>query len=211
MSLVKYNNNSISAITTAGQLALGSMVLIKEQTASNDSTVSFVDGSSDVVLDNTYPIYLFKFINVNAVSGATTPNFSFNASDDSSSHSYDITKTSTAVQSWHKEDGSNYGLFYNTSFDLAQSTAFQQMGFGDGNTDADASGSGELYLINPSSTTFVKHFIATFQNCASDPSSERDLVAGYFNTTSALTGMQFKYDSGNIDSGTIKLYGIKDS
>ena len=211
MALVKHNNNSISALTTAGSLPSGSMVLIKEQTASNSSTVSFVNGSSDVVLDNTYPIYLFKFINVNAVSGATTPNFSFNASDDSSSHSYDITKTSTAIQCWHKEDGSNGSLFYNTSFDLAQSTAFQQIGFGDGNTDADASGSGELLLFNLASSTFVKHFISTFQNCASDPSSENDHVAGYFNTTSPITAMQFKYDSGNIDSGTIKLYGIRDS
>ena len=64
MALVKYNNNSISAITTAGQLASGSMVLIKEQTASSSATVSFVDGSGGVVLDSTYPIYKFDFINI---------------------------------------------------------------------------------------------------------------------------------------------------
>ena len=64
MALVKYNNNSISAITTAGQLASGSMVLIKEQTASSSSTISFVHGSGGVVLDSTYPIYKFEFINM---------------------------------------------------------------------------------------------------------------------------------------------------
>ena len=63
MALVKYNNNSISAITTPGTLASGAMVLIKSQTASSSSTINFVDGTSDVVLDNTYPIYLFQFIN----------------------------------------------------------------------------------------------------------------------------------------------------
>ena len=33
-------------------------------------------------------------------------------------------------------------------------------------------------------------------------------AAGYFNTTTALTRFQFKMSSGNIDSGTIKLYGV---
>ena len=211
MALVKYNNNSISAITAASSLPTGAMTLIKEQTASDSSTISFVNGTSDVVLDSTYPIYLFKFINVNPVSGATNPNFGFNGSDDTSSHSYDITKTTTAIQAWHKEDGTNQSLFYNTSFDLAQSTGFQMLNFGDGNVGADASGVGELWLFLPSNTTYVKQFIATFNNCASDPSSENDRVAGYFNTTSAITAMQFKYSNGNIESGTIKLYGIKDS
>ena len=41
--------------------------------------------------------------------------------------------------------------------------------------------------------------------------SENDYVAGYCNTTTAIDGVQFKMTSGNIDSGTIKLYGIKDS
>ena len=211
MALVKYNNNSISAITTAGTVPTGAMVLIKEQTASDSSTINFVNGTSDVVLDSTYPIYLFKFINVNPVSGASSPTFGFNGSDDTSSHSYNITKTSTFFAAYHKEDGTNQSLFYNTSFDLAQSTGFQMLNFGDGNVGADASGVGELWLFSPSNTTYVKHFIATFNNCASDPSSENDRVAGYFNTTSAITAMQFKYSNGNIESGTIKLYGIKDS
>ena len=211
MALVKYNNNSISAVTSAASIPSGAMTLIKTLTASASATLSFVNGSSDVVLDSTYPIYLFKFINVSPTSGASNPTFGFNGSDDTSSLSYDIVKTTTAIQAYHKEDGSAASLFYNTSFDLAQSTAFQYLNFGDANTDADASGSGELYLFNPSSTTFVKHFMSNFNNCASDPSSENDRVAGYFNTTSAITAMQFKYNSGNMDAGTIKLYGIKDS
>jgi len=213
MALVKYNNNSISAVTSAASIPSGAMTLIKTLTASASATLSFVNGSSDVVLDSTYPIYLFKFINVSPTSGASNPTFTFNGSDDTSSHSYDITKTTTAIQNWHKEDGEsrdNY-LFYNTSFDLSQSTGFQSLNFGDGNTDADASGSGELYLFNPSSTTFAKYFIATFSNCDSDPSASCQRVGGYFNITSAITAMQFKYSNGNMDAGTIKLYGIKDS
>jgi len=215
-ALTKYNDRSLKDLTTAPPSvtsAPGALVHIKTLTASSSATLSFVNGSSDVVLDSTYPIYKFEFINVSPTSGASNPKFGFNGSDDTSSHSYDITKTTTAIQSWHKEDDEsrdNY-LFYNTTFDLSQSTGFQYLNFGDGNTDADASGSGELYLFNPSSTTFAKYFMATFNNCASDPSSENDRVAGYFNTTSAITALQFKYSNGNMDAGKIKLYGIKDA
>ena len=210
MGLVKYNNLSISSIDDVSKID-GAMTLIKTVTVSDDSTISFVNGASDVVLDSTYPIYLFKFINVNPVSGASNPTFGFNGSDDTSSHSYDITKTTTAIQAYHKEDGTNQSLFYNTSFDLAQATGVQRIQSGDGNVDADASGSGELWLFNPSSTTYVKHFMSSFSNCDSDPSNAQYRVAGYFNTTAAITALQFTYSNGNIDSGTIKLYGVKDS
>jgi len=209
MALVKYNNNSISAITSTG-LTAGAMTLIKSQTASSSSTISFIDGVSDVDLDATYPIYVFKFINANPNSGAGTCTFQFNGTDDTSSHSFDITKTTTTIQSTHGE-GDGYALVrYNTSFDLAQSTAFQSLNFGDSSVDADGSISGELWLFNPSSTTFVKHFISNSNSMASD-GSDHDMVGGYFNTTSAITGIQFKFSAGVIESGTFKLYGIKDS
>ena len=208
MALVKYNNNSLSSVTSAASFPAGAMTLIKTLTASASATLSFVNGSSDVVLDSTYPIYLFKFINVSPTSGASNPTFGFNGSDDTSSHSYDIVKTTTAIQAYHKEDGSAASLFYNTSFDLAQSTAFQYLNFGDANTDADASGSGELYLFNPSSTTFVKHFIGRTNTYESTNNSWGGFLAGYGNTTSAINALQFQMSSGNIDSGTFKLYGV---
>ena len=40
MALVKYNNNSLSAITSTAGMPAGAMVLIKEQTASSSSTIS---------------------------------------------------------------------------------------------------------------------------------------------------------------------------
>ena len=41
--------------------------------------------------------------------------------------------------------------------------------------------------------------------------STRVNVAGYCNVTAAIDGVQFAMSSGNIDAGTIKLYGLKDS
>jgi hypothetical protein len=207
--LVKHNNNSISAITTAGQLASGSMVLIKEQTASSSSSVSFVDGSSSVVLDSTYPIYLFKFLNMHPSDSGT--NFRVNFSTDSGSN-YNVTKTTTAFASQHFENDSSTSLAYQSGQDLAQSTNPQMFMILD--NASDSGGSGELYLFNPSSTTFVKHFLATGSGFVVDggnPKNYNLYVAGYGNTTSAIDGVQFSMASGTIDSGTIKLYGIKDS
>ena len=68
-----------------------------------------------------------------------------------------------------------------------------------------------MYLFNPSSTTFMKHFIARGNTVQEASITRADHVAGYCNTTTAIDAVQFKFSSGNIDAGTIKLYGIKDS
>ena len=205
MALVEYNNNSISAITSTG-LTAGAMTLIKEQTASSSATISFVHGSSDVTLDNSYPIYLFKFINIHPATDNT--DFMFNGSDDDSSHSYDVTKTTTTFQAYHNEAGNDPALNYDTSDDLAQSTAFQQLLKNLG-TDNDQSASGELWLFNPSSTTYVKHFIAVGNSYNHNDYTWNGFTAGYFNTTADITAIQFKMSSGNLDAGTIKMYGVK--
>ncbi len=209
MSLVKYNNNSISAISATASMPSGALVPIKNLTASSSATLSFVHGSSDVVLDSTYPIYIFKYINIHpATDGAKlTVNFR------DGSTAYDATKTTTMFSTYHQEnDGESSGdrLNYQNSGDLAQGTGFQELNRSTGNADDEAS-SGELFLFNPSSTVFVKHFIAR-TTAVHDASAIQDhYVAGYCNVTAAIDAVQFKMNSGNMDSGKIKLYGIKDS
>ena len=207
MALVKYNNNSISAITTAGQLASGSMVLIKEQTASSSSSISFVHGSSSVVFDSTYPIYKFEFISIHPQTDNTE--FQFNMSTDSGSN-YNVTKTTTMFNANHNEAGSSTGLTYDTNADIAQGTGYKLLAGACG-ADADQAVSGNLFIFNPSSTTFVKHFLSTASGNHASDFAQNFFVAGYGNTTSAINAVRFQMDSGNIDSGTIKLYGIKDS
>ena len=207
MALVKYNNNSISAVTSAASIPSGAMTLIKTLTASSSSTLSFVDGSSDVVLDSTYPIYVFKFINMHPATN--TVYFQFNMSIDSGSN-YNVTKTTTFFRARHQEDDGGSALEYRTADDLAQSTSDQRLNVRLGNGN-DESFSGELTLFNPSSTTFVKHFISKSNEYGDNDQSDNHFVAGYGNTTSAVDAIRFKMSSGNIDAGTIKLYGIKDS
>ena len=200
--LVKHNNNSISAITSAGQLAQGKMTLLQTQTASSSSSIDFTSN-----IDSTYPIYLFKFINIHPSTNST--DFDFQVSINGGS-GYGVNITSTWFQSAHNEAGTTTGLSYETAEDLAQSTSFQTLNQ-DMKNDADSSNSGNLFLFNPSSTTFVKHFMGTNQCMQQTPFSVQSFCAGYVNTTSAVNAIQFKMSSGNIDSGTIKLYGIKGS
>ncbi len=222
MALTKYNYNSfdVTPVASAGlafnsgangltSISPSSMVLIKTLTASSSSTLSFVDGTSDVVLDNTYPIYKFVFINIHGATDDKKFMFQANAAGGSG---YNETITTTNFQAYHIENDSNQGLGYNTGYDNAQTTDFQELS-GPLTNANDGSASGELYIFNPSSTTFVKHFMARMNGMEAGTTkvSTQLYTAGYFNTTSAIDEFQFKMDSGNIDSGTIKLYGIKDS
>ena len=206
MALVKYNNNSISAITSTG-LTSGAMTLIKEQTASSSSTISFVNGTSDVVISSTYPIYLFKFINAHPATDSV--DLQFNGSSDTGSN-YNVTKTTTAFQAYQTESGSATSLMYEPSQDIAQGTGFQGFFSYVGN-DNDQAASGEFWLFNPSSTTYVKHFMSVCNVAEQGDVTKHCFRSGYFNSTSAIDAIQFKMSSGNIDAGTFKLYGIKDS
>ena len=203
MALIKLNNNGVKNATAFGSITgLGSMVFIKKLTASGSGTLSFVDGASGVVLDNTYKEYLFTFNNIHPATNVT--NFTFQA-DTGTNTSYNQTMTTTQFNAQHDESGSS-GFGYNQSGDQANGTAFQSIMERCGN-DNDSCLGGELTIYNPSSSVFVKHFIAKTQVEAA-AESRNFFTAGYFNTATALTRVQFKMASGNIDAGDICLYGI---
>ncbi|AGE60301.1 hypothetical protein [Pelagibacter phage HTVC010P] len=208
MALVKYNNNSISAVTSAASIPSGALVPIKTLTASSSATLSFVDGSGGVVLDSTYPIYVFKFINIHpATDGA---DLTFNGSTDGGSN-YNTTKTTTTFYGYHNEGDSAAALSYEPGHDIAQGTGYCQIGGDALGADNDQSCSGTMFIFSPSSTTFVKHFIVNMNTLTDANYSVNEYTAGYMNTTSAVDAVDFKMTSGNIDAGKIKLYGIKDS
>ena len=206
MALVKLNNRGVRSATTFGSIsALGEMRFIKKQTASSSATISFVDGTSDVVLDDTYKEYLFTWNNIHPATDNV--DFQFNLSADTGSN-YNVTKTTTSRGAYHNEGDTLTGLEYNTGMDLAQGTGAQLINENIGNGN-DESAAGYLKLFNPSSTTFVKHFIAQTQGYDRSDISKHYFYAGYANTTSAVDAIQFSFTSGNIDAGDICLYGIK--
>jgi hypothetical protein len=198
------NNTSVTNVTTLPSgVDTGDLVLISSQTASASATISFTTG-----LDSTYDEYIFKFINIHP-SGADNY-FTFNMSTDSGSN-YNVTKTTTFFLAQHGEDGTGASLEYQTGNDLAQSTGFQRLSSPTGNQDADKNISGSLTLFNPSSTTYVKHFMSVSSNLDMSNYSIQTFTAGYGNTTSAVNAVRFQMSSGNIDAGTISLYGVKKS
>jgi hypothetical protein len=195
-------NSSVSAVTSFANATGGTLMLLSTQTASSSATISFTTG-----LDSTYDEYIIKYINVRPATDAT--DFQFNMSTDSGSN-YNTTKTTTNFIAYHFEDDSSAVLAYNGAYDLSQSTAFQTLGDQVGN-GADENISGTLTIYNPSSTTYVKHFINTGNEYQYSNISINEFSAGYANTTSAVNALQFKFSSGNIADGIFKLYGVKKS
>ena len=190
----------VTSFDSAG--SSGTLVLLSTQTASASANISFTTG-----LDSTYDEYIFKFINIHPATDNVT--FHFNMSTDGGSN-YNVTKTTTFFRAYHNEAGNDSGLVYAPLNDLSQSTSFQilQTDLGNG---GDENVSGSLTLFNPSSTTYVKHFIAVTNSNNYADYSPADFVASYGNTTSAVNAIRFQMSSGNIDDGIIKLYGVKKS
>jgi hypothetical protein len=196
-------NATIEDVTSFDNAAsAATLVLLSTQTASASANISFTTG-----LDSTYDEYIFKFIDIHPETDNVL--FEFNMSTDGGSN-YNVTKTTTAFTSFHNEADTDSGVSYSAPRDLAQSTAYQTLCVNIG-ADADQASSGTLQLFNPSSATYVKHFISIIPNAYYSDYSYNTYIAGYGNTTSAVNAIRFQMSSGNIDDGIIKLYGVKKS
>ena len=200
MSIVKLNNRGVKDATAFGSITgLGDLAFISRSTASSSASLSITSG-----IDSTYKEYIFVYNNIHPATDNVQ--FLVNFSIDGGSN-YNVTKTSTYFHSYHNEAGDSEALGYFAAGDLTQSTGYQQIvnQVGNGN---DESVSGFMHLFEPSNTTFVKHFICTSNFYAYNNYTQNPFVAGYANTTSAINAIDFKMESGNMDSDTIDLYGV---
>ena len=207
MGVISNGTTLLDAGALDSGVATGAMTLLSTQTASSSSTISFTSG-----IDSTYDEYIFKFIDIHPGSNAT---FGFQV-DTGTNTSYAQEIVSTTFRAYHNENDDDTSLGYSSGDDqpqggeTASSLAPQDLALI--STSNDDSASGYLHLFAPSSTTFVKHFISTSNGVKSIGGKQYSYnqgSAGYINTTTAITRVQFKCNTGNIDSGTIKLYGIK--
>ena len=205
MGVISNGTTLLDAGALDSGIATGAMTLIKTLTASSSGTLSFVNGASGVVIDGTYKEYVFKIINIHPSASA-----SFLVGFRDGGSNYDATKTTTYFRAYHQENAGG-GVLAFDSFELNQSTAFQDLSGDSVITDNDSGISGTLQLFGPSSTTFIKHFMANINSikAGSSPEMKNSFSSGYCNVTAAIDAVQFKMGSGNMDSGTIKLYGIK--
>ena len=199
MSINVCNDRSMASITSLPSGVSGSsLVLLETQTASSSSTISFTSN-----IDSTYKEYIFKFINIHP--SANQKYFQFQGSTDGGSN-YNTSMTTTFFRAYHNEGGSSAALAY-FDIDQANGTSFQNLA-GDIGGDNDQAFCAELKLFNPSSTTFAKHFLYRGVDSHHDEQITDGHCGGYFNTTSAINALQFKFSSADIESGTIKLYGV---
>jgi|TARA_R110000765_G_C18512008_1_gene556913 hypothetical protein len=178
------------------------LTLISTHTASASATLDITSG-----IDGTYDSYEFHCVNMHPATSEVRFQFQVNAAD---ATGFNETITSTFFRAYHLESGSAAGLDYRTAYDQAQGTAYQDISenvSGESGFD-DASASGVLTLYSPASTTYVKHFTARVNQMAGNPVTVDSFAAGYINVTAAIDEISFKFHSGNIDAGTIKMFGV---
>ena len=191
------NDASVSGITSIPAGLGGAFTLLSTQTASASASIEFTSG-----IDSTYDSYVFKFIDIHPTDGNYTFGCQFSTDGGST---YATTVTSTYFWSYHLESDAT-GFAYNTGLDQAQGTGTIFLNSAvSGASDGNACGT--LQLFNPSSTTFVKHFISRQNAHAADPATVDNNKAGYLNTTSAIDAVKFFFNVGNFD-GIIKMYGV---
>ena len=200
MAIKAANDKSMSNITALPSgVSAKSLILLSTQTASSSATISFTSN-----IDSTYKEYIFKFIDIHPATDQKNLTFQV---DTGTNTNYNQTITSSSFYTYHNEGDTTTSLQYITGYDQAQGTGFQILSEATGN-DNDACVCGTLHLFDPSNTTFVKNFMSRTQAAEGTGYSGDTYVAGYINTTTAITRVQFKMASGNIDAGTIKMYGV---
>ena len=177
------------------------MALTLISTHTVDASCGCIDITSGIT--STYDSYEFHFVNIHPASSSSLQ-FQVNAAGASG---FNETITSAFLRAYQHEDGSEAAVGYRTHADQAQGTAYQYLSESAATLD-DASVSGVLTLYAPSSTTYVKHFIARANSMAGTPTTVDAFASGYINTTSAIDEISFKMNTGNIDAGTIKMFGV---
>ena len=200
MSLIKLNDRAVKDVTQFGSISsLGSLTHISTATASSSASIEFTSG-----IDSTYKEYVFYFHSIHPQNDDASLSVTFSTDGGST---YGLTKTSTYFRAYHNESDTDTAVVYLGSKDLAQSTAIQELAQGIGN-DNDQCTAGYLHIFNPSSTTFVKHYISRFNTYEGSNYSIDQYCAGYINDTTAVNSIKFQMSSGNIDAGQILLFGV---
>jgi len=175
------------------------LTLISTHTASASATLDITSG-----ITSTYDSYEFHCVNIHPATNGVEFGFQVNAVGASG---FNEVITSTAFRVYHAEDNSSASLGYRTGTDQAEGTAYQKTTEYTGNGN-DSSVAGGLTLYAPSSTTYVKHFTLTTTDMYDATSVSTFHIAGYINVTAAIDEISFKFSSGNIDAGTIKMFGV---
>ena len=202
--IIAQNIGKSTGLIKALDVASGNWKHISTLTSDgSDSDLSFTSG-----LNSTYPIYRFEFINIHAETNGAWLMVNFSIDGGSN---YNVSKTSSNNRAYHEQGGSEgTALGYDGGYDLNTDTGDQKLTFT--NTIANDDGTcGYLYLYSPSNTTYQKMFFSRLNNPYDADYAVDFLTAALLHTTSAIDAITFKMNTGEIQDGKIKMYGLKDS
>ena len=195
-----FTSNGSGTLSSVNSALAGSMVFISSHAATDSVSIEITSG-----IDSTYDEYVLYFVNLEIDYNGSQ--IAFEGSSDGGS-SYGVTKTTSVFTATHSESGTS-SLTYQSGQDLAQSTAAQPISYQQGgNAPSDECLCGEMHIYSPSSTTYVKQFTVKTQFYTLNDESRNWFGGGYWNTTSVINALKFSAVQGNIQAGTIYLYGI---
>ena len=189
-------SNVNTALTGAGPK------LISTSTVSSAvATIEFTSG-----IDSTYDEYVWYFINIQPATNATQWLFQCNA-DGQTGYNENMTSVAMYIQHYQNNSGTSGPGLTSSGTRQGNGTSFQCIAEDIGN-GADESLVGEFHLLSPSNTTYVKEFWWKIEDYDSADKAQTRWGAGYFLGAAAIDEIQFKFNSGNINAGKVKMYGI---
>jgi hypothetical protein len=169
----------------------GSFTFISEVVANNSATVSFTG------LSSTYKTYMLTISNLKPASDR--PYIYLNLSSNNNSSFLNVESGFLYIRATGTAAGTDTG-----SPDIKityQSFASSPSGH---------EGSGYIYFYNPSSTSAVKTVQSMVSGYDRDAGTQSTLIASasYLTTGTAVNSFKIYASSGNISTGTFRLYGI---
>ncbi|ANS03624.1 hypothetical protein [uncultured Mediterranean phage uvDeep-CGR2-KM22-C255] len=177
--------------------ASGSLVYLSSVTASNDTSVAIASN-----INATYDAYLFTFNDI--VPATNNANLFLNFQIGGSYIN------SGGVYEWLHQAGKTDGSSQFQRWSNDSEDDYLELTYEISSTTADGGLSGHMYMYTPASTT---HYTKVEFNLSaySDGDFRPANGAGSIKNAAAVTGVKFYMSSGNITSGTIRMYGVVNS
>ena len=174
------------------------------------SSVTFIDGTSDVVFDNTYSAYEFHWTGIHPENDNGDFGFQVNAVGGSG---FNDLITASMIRAWNIESGTSTHIGgASGGEDQTQGDGLQKM-YDRVDYAADSGAAGILTIYDPSTTGFIRHFLSRMNSIHADSYTMECITAGYVNSGDpadqpAIDEIEFKFDNGDIDAGEIRMYGV---
>lgn len=181
------------------------LVLLEEHTASAQATLDFttrnVTGQSGATFQSDFDEYVFELLNVIPATNAV--DFWLRMSTNGGS-TYDATNSyAVATFAWAHNGSAAAGQA--PSAPVAQIAARSTA---DISNDSHYGVVGDIRLFSPGSTSVYKRVNMELSYLASTGPLEKTSSEGVYISTTAVNALRFLFSTGNITSGTIRVYGV---